>query len=109
MQKELIEKIQIAFKYLGEQVGKQLQITDKFSQIKGNYDRHFTTTNIVKFKLKHFGVRTSGAIAMINGEDGQTYEFRVGSIKEIIKSEDKVIIQLAIGEKIHRRIEIKVE
>ena len=69
MNEKLINKIVSTLQYLAEQSSKEILITDRISTNKENYDRHFTSTSQLKFKLKHFGVRTSGAIVMLDGEN----------------------------------------
>jgi len=82
-------------------------ITDRISNNKDNYNRHFTTTSRLKFKLKHFGVRTSGAIAMLDGEN-QSFEFRTDAIKEIARIDNKIEIIVQITGNVFRNLEIEV-
>jgi len=102
-----IEEIEDAFQYLTDQIDKHIEIIDRITTVEGNYDSHFATTSIVKFELMNFVNRTSGGIGMIEGKDGQTFEFRADCISEISGNEEEIIINLAIKEVLFRRIEIE--
>jgi len=85
-----------------------LKIEDFLTTNKGNYDRHFTQYSRMNFILTHFGVRTSGAVARIAG-DQQQFEFKSDYIISINQSSNTIEINLDIGEESSRRIVIEVE
>lgn len=103
LKKQVIENMQ----WLGEQIGKRISITDKISTVKGNYDRHFTRTNRFKTTLKNFGIRTSGAIAMLEGENFE-FEFKSDSIRRIKKGENKLEIEISFDLNTSRLINLEI-
>ncbi len=88
--------------------GKQITIIDRISTIKDNFDRHFTTTSEFILELENFGVRTSGAIARIEGSE-IVFQFRTGNIKTISQRENKIVFDIKIKESIFRKIEIEIK
>ncbi len=103
LRSEVVQNMQ----WLASQVGEIIMITDRISTIKGNYDRHFTRTNRIKTKLKNFGIRTSGAIAMLEGEDVE-YEFKTDSIRRIERSGNTMEIEIAFDLNTSRLINLKI-
>ncbi len=108
MDAKLKEEIIATMEYLAQQVSKEIIVTDRISFNKENYDRHFTTTSNLRFKLKSFGVRISGAIAMMEGEN-LWFEFRTYHIQSIIRTENKIDLTIKMNEKIVRNIEIEIK
>ena len=108
MTEELKTKIIKIFQYWGDQDGKEIEIVDKITTLENNYDRHFTTTSILKFKQNHFGVRFSGAIGSVEGEN-QFFEFRMGSIENISQSGNEIEITSKIKDSVFRMIRVKIK
>jgi|GEM_PF-2125951 len=108
MSEELKEEIIAAFQFLSKQNSKELIIIDRISTNQQNYDRHFTTTSQLKFKLKFFGVRISGGIAMLEGEN-QYFEFRTDSIIEITRLDNSINLTIRIREDVYRQLEITIK
>lgn len=94
--------------WLSSQIGNTISITDRITTVKGNYDRHFTRINRIKTQLKHFGIRSSGAIAMIEG-DNIDFEFKSDSIRRIEKTNNSLEIELVLDKNTSRLINIEIE
>jgi len=94
--------------WLGDQIGKEITITDRITTLKGNYDRHFTRTSRFKSKLIDFGIRTSGAIAMLEGEHFE-FEFKSDSIRRIERNINKLEIEIAFDSNTSRLINLEIE
>ena len=105
---ELKSQVVTNMQWLGSHVGKTISITDRITSVKGNYDRHFTRTNRFRTKLKHFGIRTSGAIAMIEGENIE-FEFKSDSIRRIERKDRQLEIELVLDSNISRLINLEIE
>ena len=103
LKNEIIQNMQ----WLASQVGKVIKITDRLSTVKGNYDRHFTRTNRFKTTIKHFGIRTSGAIAMLEGEN-LDFEFKTDSIRRIERVENRLEIEIAFDLNTSRLINLEI-
>jgi hypothetical protein len=58
--------------------------------------------------LKNFGIRTSGAIAMLEGENLE-FEFKSDSIRRIERRENKLEIELAFDLNTSRLINLEIE
>ncbi|MFA0963416.1 hypothetical protein AB9P05_16550 [Roseivirga sp. BDSF3-8] len=108
MSPELKSKIVSNFEWLGNQVGKNIRLDDYITTNKGNYDRHFTQHSSLGFNLDSFGVRTSGAVASLKG-DQQFFEFKVDNIVGIDRSMSTLEIDSDMGNKCSRRIVITIE
>ena len=107
MKEGLKNKIVSIFEYLSEQISKEILIIDRISNNKENFDRHFTTTSRLKINLKYFGVRISGGIATIEGIN-QYFKFRTDSIKDILKTDNKIEIKILITEDVMRNLELEI-
>ena len=103
---ELKEQIITSMIWLDNCKGQEISIIDRISTVKENFDRHFTTTSNYLFVVEDFGVRTSGAIARIEGRN-IVFQFRTYSVTSIEQKENQVQFDLNIKETIFRRIEIK--
>ena len=104
LKKQVIDNIQ----WLGDQIGKKISITDRLSTVKGNYDRHFTRTSKSEFVIEDFGVRTSGAVANIEGSNNRI-EFRIDCIRRIEKEGSKLEIELVLDLNTSRLINLEIE
>ena len=102
-----IEVIQ-NMKWLGAKIGEVIIITDRITTVKGNYNRHFTRTNRIETTLNRFGIRTSGAIATIEG-DNIEFEFKTDSIRRIEKVGNKLEIEIAFDMNTSRLINLEVK
>lgn len=107
MEEELKNKIVETFQYLAKQNGKLISITDRITTVENNYDRHFTTTSTFEIKQASFGIRISGGIGMLIGEN-QSFEFRSDTIQDIKKSNDEIEFVIKIKESVFRLIQIKI-
>lgn len=105
---ELKSKIIACFEWLSKQLDKIVEIEDFITHNKGNYDRHFAQHSTFNFNLDYFGVRTSGAVARMEG-DKQQFEFKTDYITAINKSSDSIEIELDLDSKSSRRIIITVK
>lgn len=105
---ELKNEVIANMQWLASQIGSTISITDRITSVKGNYDRHFTRTNRIKTKLKKFGIRTSGAMAMLEG-DHVDFEFKSDSIRRIEKKDNNLEIELAIDLNTSRLINLEIE
>lgn len=94
--------------WLGNQIGKKISIIDKLSTVKGNYDRHFTRTSKHEFIINDFGIRTSGAIARIEGKNNH-FEFKSDSIRRIERKDNNLEIELVLDINTSRLINIEIE
>lgn len=103
LKKELIKNIQ----WLGDQIGQQVEIIDRLTTNKSNYDRHFTRTSRFIFKMTHFGVRTSGAIGMIEGSELQ-FEFKTDCIQRIERNGNQLEFESELDQNTSRLIQINV-
>lgn len=101
---EVIQNMQ----WLATKVGEVVKITDRISTVKGNYNRHFTRTNRIETTLNRFGIRTSGAIATIEGNNIE-FEFKIDSIRRIIKDGNKLEIEIAFDMNTSRLINLEVK
>ena len=104
---ELKNEVVINMQWLASQIGETISITDRITSVKGNYDRHFTRTSRIKTKLKHFGVRTSGAIAMLEGENVE-FEFKSDSIRRIERRDNQLEIEIVIDLNTSRLINLEI-
>ncbi len=104
LKNEVVKNMQ----WLESQVGKTIVVIDRITEVKGNYDRHFTRTGRFKTKLKHFGIRTSGAIGMIEG-DNVEFEFKSDSIRRIERKDNRMEIELVLDLNTSRLINIEIE
>ena len=95
-------------KWLGAKIGEVIIITDRITTVKGNYNRHFTRTNRIETTLNRFGIRTSGAIATIEG-DNIEFEFKTDSIRRIEKVGNKLEIEIAFDMNTSRLINLEVK
>lgn len=103
LKKQVIENMQ----WLGDQIGKQISITDRLSTVKGNYDRHFTRTSKLEFIIEDFGVRTSGAIARIGGANNK-FEFRTDCIRKIERVSNYLEIESVLDLNVSRLINFEI-
>ena len=103
LKNEVIQNMQ----WLGSKVGEVVTITDRISTVKGNYNRHFTRTNRIETTLKSFGIRTSGAIAMLEG-DKIEFEFKTDSIRRIDRVDNKLEIEIGIDLNTSRLINLEI-
>jgi len=103
LKSQVVENMQ----WLGSQTGNSILITDRISSLKGNYDRHFTRTNRFETKLKGFGIRTSGAIAMLEG-DNVEFEFKTDKIRRIEREDNKLEIELVLDLNTSRLINLEI-
>ena len=108
MTEELKKKIIENLQWLGDQTGNTVKIIDRLSTNKGNYDRHFTRTSQFTFIMEHFGVRTSGGIGIIYGENVH-FEFQADIIKRIERSENELEFESDLDNKTSRLIKFKIE
>ncbi|MEL7120327.1 MAG: hypothetical protein AAFO07_12825, partial [Bacteroidota bacterium] len=99
---ELISTIQ----WIGDQIGTEITLVDKLTTVRGNYDRHFARSSMFEFKLIRFGVRTSGAIAMLEGEN-INFEFKTDAIRKIMKQENYIELELKLDFDTTRMIRIE--
>jgi len=104
---ELKSQVIRSMQWLGSQIGNTISITDRITTSKGNYDRHFTRTNRIKIKLKNFGIRTSGAIATLEG-DGIEFEFKTDSIRRIERMDNKLEIEISFDLNTSRLINLEI-
>lgn len=104
---ELKKKVIKYMQWLGDRIGDRISIIDRLSTVKGNYDRHFTRTSKSEFIIEDFGVRTSGAIANIEGANNRI-EFRTDCIRRIEKKENKLEIELVLDLNTSRLINIEI-
>ncbi|MFK7934850.1 MAG: hypothetical protein AB8G22_15180 [Saprospiraceae bacterium] len=95
MTNELKNQIIEHLHWLGEQIGNEVEIVDKLSSNKGNYNRHFTRTSQFTFVIEHFGVAFSGAMARISGKHIH-FEFKTDLISRIERKEDLLEIELML-------------
>lgn len=93
--------------WLSSKVGEVITITDRITTLKGNYDRHFTRTNRIETTFNNFGIRTSGAIASIEG-DHIEFEFKTDSIRRIERRENKLEIELGLDVNTSRLIHLEI-
>lgn len=100
---EVIENME----WLGNQRGKQISIADRLSTVKGNYDRHFTRTSKLEFIIEDFGIRTSGAIARIEGANNQ-FEFRTDCIRRIERELNSLEIESVLDLNASRLINLEI-
>lgn len=100
---KLVENLQ----WLGMQTGKKVDIVDRLTSNKGNYDRHFTSTSRFNFIIKDFGVAFSGAIGRIEG-DNVHFQFKTDFIKRIEKKINELEIELDLDVKTSRLINFKI-
>lgn len=94
--------------WLGDQIGKEVDIVDKLSCNKGNYDRHFTATSRFNFVIEHFGVAFSGAIGRIEGGNVH-FQFKTDFIKRIERKENELEMELNLDAKTSRLINFKIK
>lgn len=104
LKSQVIENMQ----WLGDQIGKKITIIDKLSTVRGNYDRHFTRTSKLEFIINEFGVRTSGAIACIAGENNQ-FEFRIDCIRRIERAFNILEFESVLDLNVSRLITLEIE
>ncbi len=69
-----------------------------------NFNRHFTASSGFELKLQSVGVRTSGAVMMLDGFDA-SYEIRTGNIYRIERQEFIILIYENLGPNIVRKSE----
>lgn len=105
---ELKNEVVTNMRWLASQVGKDIIVIDRITTVKGNYDRHFTRTSRFKTKLKQFGIRTSGAIGMLEG-DNLEFEFKTDSIRRIERKDNNLEIELVLDLNTSRLINIKIK
>lgn len=105
---ELKNEIIANMQWVASQIGKNIIITDKLTTIRGNYDRHFTRTCRFETKLKEFGIRVSGAIGMLKG-DNVEFEFKSDSIRRIERTVDELEIELFLDLNTSRIITLKIK
>lgn len=103
LKSQVIENMQ----WIGNQIGKKISIIDKLSTSVGNYDRHFTRTSKFEFIINDFGVRTSGAIACIEGKNNR-FEFRTDCIRRIERNLNKLEIESVIDFNVSRLISFEI-
>ena len=101
---KLIENLQ----WLSEQKGKRVLIEDKLTTNRGNYNRHFARLNNYDFELINFGVRTSGAMGMIEGKN-IWFEFKTDSIRRIERDKNQLTMELKIDLNTTRLIKIEIK
>lgn len=106
--KELRDQVLENLQWLEKQNGKTILITDMITTFRGNYDRHFTRKNSFEFVMTHFGVRTSGAIGMIEGER-INFEFKTDCIRRIEKYDNELEIESVLDLNTSRLINIKTK
>lgn len=108
MTEELKNSIVENLQWLGEQIGNNVNIVDRLTCNKGNYDRHFTSTSQFNFKIEHFGVAFSGAIGRING-DNVHFQFKTDMIFRIERKEKLLEIELDLDSNTSRLITFHVQ
>lgn len=101
---KLVENLQ----WLGGQIGKEVEIIDRLSCNKGNYDRHFTSISQYTFVVKRFTIAISGGIGCIEGEKAQ-FQFKTGFIKRIEKAGNELEIELDLDQRTSRLINFKIK
>ena len=104
---ELKSQVVVNMQWLGSQIGNTISITDRITTSKGNYDRHFTRTNRIKTKLTNFGIRTSGAIATLEG-DSMEFEFKTDSIRRIERVDNRLEIEISFDLNTSRLINLEI-
>jgi hypothetical protein len=107
MDKMLKNQIVENMQWLGDQKGKRVLIIDRLSTSKGNYNRHFTRKSSFEFMITYFGVRMSGAIGMIAGEN-IWFEFKTDIIKRIEKTGNKLELESFLDLKSSRLITFEI-
>jgi len=105
---ELKNEVVKNMQWLASQVGRTIIVIDRITTVKGNYDRHFTRTSRFKTQLKHFGIRTSGAIGMLEG-DNVEFEFKSDSIRRIERKDNKIEMELVLDLNTSRLINLEIE
>ncbi len=100
---QVVENLQ----WLSEQDGKRVSITDMLTTNSGNYNRHFTRTSAFEFEMKHFGIRTSGAIGRIEGQNS-AFEFKTDQIRRIERQNNELEIESILDINTSRLIRIKI-
>ena len=104
LKKDIVQNLQ----WLGEQIGKEVKITDSLSCVKGNYDRHFTCTSQFNFVIEYFGVAISGAIGSIEGGNVR-FQFKTDMIKKIERNKDELEMELDLDTKTSRLINFQIK
>ena len=104
---ELKSQVIENMKWIGDQIGKEIVITDRLSTFRGNYDRHFTRTSQLVFIMKGFGIRTSGAIAQIEGAKN-SFEFRTDCIRRIKRISNNIEIESVLDLNVSRLINLEI-
>ena len=107
MTEELKNDIIQNLQWLGEQIGREVRITDRLSCVKGNYDRHFTCTRQFNFDIEHFGVAFSGAIGRIEGGNVH-FQFKTDMINRIKRNKDELEMELDLDTKTSRLINFQI-
>ncbi|MEL7120453.1 MAG: hypothetical protein AAFO07_13465 [Bacteroidota bacterium] len=108
MTEEFKTKLIANLQWLGEQIGREVEVIDKLSCNKGNYDRHFTGTSRFYFVIEHFGVAFSGAVGRIEGQNVH-FEFKTDYINRIERSGNELEMELDLDTKISRLITFKIK
>ncbi|MFK8055581.1 MAG: hypothetical protein AB8F78_05620 [Saprospiraceae bacterium] len=105
MDETLKSKIIEAMESLYSRIGQTLVISDWLSTSGRNYDRHQTRYGIQTITLDEFYIRTSGAIATMEGRN-QQLEFRSDCIKFVTMSKNELLIEMDLQNNTWRRLKI---
>jgi len=103
LKNQVIENLQ----WIGDKIGQEIIIIDRLTTVIGNYDRHFTRTFKLEFTIEDFGVRTSGAIARIEGLKNK-FEFRTDCIRRIERKLNRIEFESVLESNISRLITIEL-
>ena len=88
--------------------GKNLKINNSISTNGINFNRHFTTSNLMSFIVKNIACRTSGARIMLQGDE-LYYEIAIDLLVDFIEKEDQVFEFLEkYSEDVYRKTILKI-
>lgn len=109
LDQNLKERMILFFEDCSSLYGKQIKIRQYISVNGNNFDRHFTTTSILEFEFKHFGLASSGARVIFSGEiqEYQILSDHLVTFSELEKNEYEFNEKLS--EKVFRKSTIKFD
>ena len=91
MNRELIPQMEPMVERLRSWVGALVRVSEEVTRLAGNYDRHFATSTVLVFRLRHVGVALSGGALGLLG-DLAGFPFQYEATVEMLDS-------MAIGQR----------